>query len=98
MVPEYSAVLLRYGEIAIKSNRTRKFMSSLLVRHLKAALKERGISFGRVRNEFGRIFIETESPMEVAVAGCRNLRRLGHGVVHQRDVLLRGLLCSVFPG
>jgi thiamine biosynthesis protein ThiI len=43
-------------------------MTSLLVRHLKTALKEKGIGYSKVRNEYGRIFIETDSPMEVAEA------------------------------
>ncbi|MCK5152191.1 MAG: tRNA 4-thiouridine(8) synthase ThiI, partial [Candidatus Thorarchaeota archaeon] len=68
MEPVYSAVLLRYGEIGIKSKQTRKRMTSILVRHLKTALKEKGISFSKVRNEYGRIFIETVAPMEVAEA------------------------------
>ncbi|MFW9849399.1 MAG: tRNA uracil 4-sulfurtransferase ThiI [Candidatus Thorarchaeota archaeon] len=66
MEPLYSAVLLRYGEIAIKSNQTRRRMTSLLVRHLKTAMKEKEISYTKIRNEYGRIFIETDFPDEVA--------------------------------
>jgi len=68
MDPVYSAVLLRYGEIGIKSKQTRRRMTKLLVRHLKAALKEKGISFTNVRNEYGRIFIETEEATKAAEA------------------------------
>ncbi len=68
MEPVYSALLLRYGEIAIKSDQTRKRMTKILVRHLKTALKEKGISFSKVRNEYGRIFIETDATTEVAEA------------------------------
>lgn len=68
MDPVYSAVLLRYGEIGIKSNQTRRRMTKLLVRHLETALKEMEISFSKIRNEYGRIFIETEEAEKVATA------------------------------
>ncbi|MDF1537808.1 MAG: tRNA 4-thiouridine(8) synthase ThiI [Candidatus Thorarchaeota archaeon] len=68
MEPIYSAVLLRYGEIGIKSKQTRRRMTNILVRHLKTALKQKGISFSNVRNEYGRIFIETEEAMKAAEA------------------------------
>ncbi|MHA2187357.1 MAG: tRNA 4-thiouridine(8) synthase ThiI, partial [Candidatus Thorarchaeota archaeon] len=62
MKPEYSAVLLRYGEIGIKSSQTRKRMVRLLVKHTKTALKVKEVSFKRVIIEYGRIFIETDFP------------------------------------
>ncbi len=68
MEPVYSAVLLRYGEIGIKSKQTRRRMTNILVRHLKTALKQKGIGFSNVRNEYGRIFIETEKAMKAAEA------------------------------
>ncbi|RDE13976.1 MAG: tRNA 4-thiouridine(8) synthase ThiI [Candidatus Thorarchaeota archaeon] len=69
MEPEYSAVLLRYGEIGIKSRQTRKHMVDLLVKHVGTALREKGTPFDRIRTEYGRIFIETsDAPRAAAVA------------------------------
>lgn len=56
----YSTTLLRFGEIGIKSKQTRRRMVSLLVKHVRTALKELGVTFTKVRREYGRIFIETE--------------------------------------
>ncbi|MHA2204831.1 MAG: tRNA uracil 4-sulfurtransferase ThiI [Candidatus Thorarchaeota archaeon] len=71
MKPEYSAVLLRYGEIGIKSSQTRKRMVRLLVKHTKTALKVKEVSFKQVIIEYGRIFIETDFPFEVAQVASR---------------------------
>jgi thiamine biosynthesis protein ThiI len=66
MEPEYSAVLLRYGEIGIKSRQTRKRMVDLLVKHVGSALKEKNAKFDRIRTEYGRIFVETNDAQAVA--------------------------------
>ncbi|MHA1480669.1 MAG: tRNA uracil 4-sulfurtransferase ThiI [Candidatus Thorarchaeota archaeon] len=68
MMPKYTAVLLRYGEIAIKSNQTRRRMVRLLVKHVKASLKEKRIPYHKVIIEYGRVFIETNAAQEVAEA------------------------------
>jgi thiamine biosynthesis protein ThiI len=60
MYPEYSEVLVRYGEIGIKSRQTRKRMEDLLISHIKSALKEADVKFSKIRREYGRIFIVTE--------------------------------------
>ncbi|MFO7835353.1 MAG: tRNA uracil 4-sulfurtransferase ThiI [Candidatus Thorarchaeota archaeon] len=67
---EYSAVLVRYGEIGIKSRQTRHRLVNMLVRHLRSALREQGISFEQIRTEFGRIFIETEEADKAANASA----------------------------
>ena len=59
MEPKYSAVLLRYGELGIKSNQTRKRMTKMLVKHIKSALKEKQVPFDKVVIEYGRIFVES---------------------------------------
>ncbi|MHA1637778.1 MAG: THUMP domain-containing protein, partial [Candidatus Thorarchaeota archaeon] len=66
MIPKYSAVLIRYGEIGIKSNQTRRRMVKLLVRHIKTALKEKQVSYEKVIIEYGRIFVETDDAFGVA--------------------------------
>ncbi len=71
MKPEYKAVLLRYGEIGIKSKQTRRTMTRLLVKHIKTALHEKGIPYDKVIIEYGRIFIETSHANAVATAIAR---------------------------
>ncbi len=72
MKPKYSSVLLRYGEIAIKSKQTRRRMENMLVKHIHAALDEKGISYSKIRKEYGRIFIDTSSA-EAAAAVAANV-------------------------
>ncbi|MGD9382347.1 MAG: tRNA uracil 4-sulfurtransferase ThiI [Candidatus Thorarchaeota archaeon] len=66
MSPEYSEVLVRYGEIGIKSKQTRKRMEDLLIKHIKSAMREAGVKFSKVRKEYGRIFIVTEMTQEAS--------------------------------
>ncbi|MHA1859252.1 MAG: THUMP domain-containing protein [Candidatus Thorarchaeota archaeon] len=66
MTVEYAAVLVRYGEIGVKSRQTRRRMSRLLARHIASALREHRIPFSGVRVEFGRIFVETSSAERAA--------------------------------
>ena len=66
MAVKYSAVLVRYGELGLKSNQTRRRMTELLLREIKAALQGSQISFDNIRSEWGRIFIETEDPHAAA--------------------------------
>ena len=66
MTLEYSEVLVRYGEIGIKSKQTRKRMEDLLIKHIKSALREAGIEFSKVRREYGRIFIVSEMTQEAS--------------------------------
>ncbi len=71
MTYTYSAVLLRYGEIAIKSDQTRRSMVNLLIRHLKTALKEKEVPYARIIKEYGRVFIETDAPFDAAKVASR---------------------------
>ncbi|MBD3157978.1 MAG: hypothetical protein GF309_04255 [Candidatus Lokiarchaeota archaeon] len=67
---EYSTVLVRYGEIAIKSDQTRRRLVNMLVQHIKTALNEKDISFEKIRTEFGRVFIETNEAEKAAEAAA----------------------------
>ncbi|MFW9803189.1 MAG: tRNA uracil 4-sulfurtransferase ThiI [Candidatus Thorarchaeota archaeon] len=71
MSADYSEVLVRYGEIGIKSKQTRKRMEDLLIRHIKAALREAGVEFSRIRREYGRIFIVTEMTEEASTIAAK---------------------------
>lgn len=52
-------VLVRYGEIFLKSEPVRRIYEKILVKNIRLALKKEGIKFS-VRRERGRIFIESE--------------------------------------
>ena len=69
--PEYSTVLLRFGEIAIKSKQTRRRMTDLLANHVRLALKEKQVRFTKVRQVYGRIFVETPDAENAAKVAAR---------------------------
>ena len=52
-------ILIRYGEIALKSPPVRKKMEKTLSRNIISTLKRNGIQ-GKIQNSFGRIFLDTE--------------------------------------
>ena len=54
-------ILIRYGEIALKSRPVRRRMEQLLARNIRLALEKRSIS-GAVSVSYGRLFLETPSP------------------------------------
>jgi thiamine biosynthesis protein ThiI len=52
-------VIVRYGELALKSPGIRNWYEKILIKNIAAMLNSRGIFFSRIRREWGRIFIET---------------------------------------
>jgi len=54
----FNTILVRYGEIALKSKEIRTRMEGRLIRNLKAQLKLAGLARFSVRREWGRIFVE----------------------------------------
>lgn len=68
---EYSSVLVRFGEIGIKSKQTRRRMTQYLVNHLRSALEEQNIPFSNIRNDYSRIFIETKDTTHSAAIAAR---------------------------
>lgn len=71
MQVKYSSVLVRFGEIGIKSKQTRRRMTNLLASHIKSALTEHNIAFSDVRIEYGRIFIVTDDAENAARTASR---------------------------
>ena len=67
----YSSVLVRFGEIGIKSKQTRRRMTTLLAKHLKSALIEGNTKFSDIRVEYGRIFIITDEAEQAAKTAAR---------------------------
>ncbi|MDD4497835.1 MAG: tRNA 4-thiouridine(8) synthase ThiI [Methanosarcinaceae archaeon] len=61
MVPEDASVytiLVRYGELALKSTGVRNWYEKILVQNIASMLDLRKIAYSGIRREWGRIFIE----------------------------------------
>ena len=52
-------VIVRYGELALKSPGVRNWYEKILVKNIAAMLDSRGIPYSQIRREWGRIFIES---------------------------------------
>ncbi len=52
-------VIIRYGELALKSPGVRNWYEKILVKNIAAMLDSRGIPYSQIRREWGRIFIES---------------------------------------
>ena len=52
-------VIVRYGELALKSPGVRNWYEKILIKNIAAMLDSRGIPYSLMRREWGRIFIET---------------------------------------
>ncbi|GAH12663.1 unnamed protein product, partial [marine sediment metagenome] len=68
---EYTSVILRFGELGIKSNQTRRRMTNLLIRHIESALRENKVPFEKVHSVYGRIYIETDKAIEAAKVAAK---------------------------
>ena len=55
-------VIVRYGELALKSSGVRNWYEKILIKNIAAMLDSRGIPYSQIRREWGRIFIETNDP------------------------------------
>jgi thiamine biosynthesis protein ThiI len=63
---DYTSVLLRFGEIGIKSSQTRRRMKNLLISHVESALRENEVPFEKIHSVYGRIYIETKKTIKAA--------------------------------
>jgi len=71
MKMKYDEILIRYGEIFLKSEVVRRIYEKKLVENIKEFLKKAGISFEIYRKR-GRIFIKTEKILKT----CKILRKV----------------------
>ncbi len=55
-------ILVRYDELALKSNRVRARYEQVLIKNLKAMLYADCSSYSEISKEMGRVFIHTEDP------------------------------------
>ncbi|HXY87709.1 MAG TPA: tRNA uracil 4-sulfurtransferase ThiI [Candidatus Acidoferrales bacterium] len=62
------SVLVRYGEIGIKSDEVRRRCEQTLVKNLKTMLEFAEISFETIKRDFGRIFIITNDAKAANIA------------------------------
>jgi len=54
------AILVRYDEIALKSNKVRTRYEQILVKNIKSMLHADGVPFSEITREMGRVFIHTD--------------------------------------
>lgn len=54
-----NVVIVRYGELALKSTGVRNWYEKILMKNIAAMLDSRDIPYSQIRREWGRIFIET---------------------------------------
>jgi tRNA uracil 4-sulfurtransferase len=54
-----NVVIVRYGELALKSTGVRNWYEKILMKNIAAMLDSRGIPYSQIRREWGRIFIDT---------------------------------------
>lgn len=62
---DFSTVIVRYGELSLKSRPVRARFEKMLLRNLENALHQKRVKF-KLRQEYGRIFIETSEPTQAA--------------------------------
>lgn len=53
-------ILVRYGEIGIKSRKVRNRMEKLLIKNIKSMLEQFGVEYGIIWRDWGRIFVDSE--------------------------------------
>lgn len=69
-IPESNIVIVRYGELALKTSGVRNWFEKILIRNIAAMLESREISYSQMRREWGRIFIETNDSRKAAEAAA----------------------------
>ena len=92
MVIKYSTVLVRYGELGLKSNQTRRRMTDLLIREIKGALQNAQIPFDNIRSEWGRIFIVANQSQEAAKVVSQVFGVVSTSPVVETDAFLEDIL------
>src|SRR5664280_2794847 len=61
-------VIVRYGELALKSTGVRNWYEKILMKNIAAMLDSRDIPYSQIRREWGRIFIETTDSRAASAA------------------------------
>lgn len=63
-----NVVIVRYGELALKSPGVRNWYEKILMKNIAAMLDSKNIPYSLMRREWGRIFIETTDPRAAGAA------------------------------
>ncbi len=66
---DFDVVIVRYGEIGIKSEQVRRKFEALLIENIRAMLEFRGVAFKDIVKERGRIFVHTSDEKAPEVVG-----------------------------
>lgn len=61
-------VLVRYGEIALKSDQTRKWWNNTLLSNMKDCLEKNNISYSSISVVLGRFIVHTEDTRKASIA------------------------------
>lgn len=61
-------VLVRYGEIALKSDQTRKWWNKILVNNMRGCLEKNDIPYSSIKIVSGRFIVHTNNSYEAAIA------------------------------
>ena len=58
--PQFNVLLMRYGEIALKSQQVRKRLLRNLIRNIRFQCKRDGVKFSRIWRDHGFIYLHPE--------------------------------------
>ncbi|MDV0445876.1 tRNA sulfurtransferase [Methanimicrococcus sp. At1] len=61
-------VIVRYGELSLKSKGVRDRYEQILKNNIQQMLEYHGVSFSKIQRDFGRIFIHSKDPKAAAAA------------------------------
>ncbi len=88
-------IIVRYGELALKSTGVRNWYEKTLVNNISVMLEHRGIPYSRIMREWGRIFIETDD-MRAAKAAADVFGVVSTSFAHVADATIEsaGALCA----
>ncbi|WP_094228657.1 tRNA uracil 4-sulfurtransferase ThiI [Methanolobus psychrotolerans] len=90
-----NVVILRYGELALKSTGVRNWYEKTLVNNTSAMLEHRGIPYSRITREWGRIFIDTDdSRAAKAAADVFGVVSTSFAQVTDATIESAGALCA----
>ncbi|WP_406656600.1 tRNA uracil 4-sulfurtransferase ThiI [Methanolobus sp. ZRKC2] len=55
----FDVIIVRYGELALKSTGVRNWYEKILMSNIEAMLKQNGVSYSGISREWGRVFVHT---------------------------------------
>jgi thiamine biosynthesis protein ThiI len=64
---QYDTVLVRYGEIGIKSEQVRRKYEELLIKNIKAMLEAEKVQYETILQERGRIYVKSQDPHAASI-------------------------------